>query len=87
MAATINFSILVTAVWDDEAAVWVATSEDVPGLVAQHADFGQLRTMVLELIPILLVANGLIPAHDGAFDVPVHFTAQALMRGQARIAA
>ena len=28
-------SILVKAEWDSEASVWVATSEDVAGLVAE----------------------------------------------------
>lgn len=28
-------TIRVQAVWDDEAAVWVATSADVPGLVTE----------------------------------------------------
>ena len=32
--------LLVTAEWDDEAKVWVATSEDVPGLVTEA-----IRTM------------------------------------------
>ena len=27
--------ILVTVMWDDEAEVYVATSDDVPGLVAE----------------------------------------------------
>ncbi len=87
MAMMINLSVLVRADWDDDAAVWVATSDDVPGLVAEHADFRRLQEMVLELVPILLVENDMVPAHDMAFDVPVHMTAQAVSRGHARIAA
>ena len=82
-----NLAVLVSAVWDDEAAVWVATSEDVPGLVAEHADFAKLRTMVLDLVPILLVENGMVPHPHDAIELPVHFSAQALTRGHARIAA
>ena len=83
----INISVLVKAEWDGDAGVWVATSDDVPGLVAEHSDFGKLREMVLELVPILLAENGMVPAgHDG-FDVPVHIAAQGLSKGSARVAA
>jgi hypothetical protein len=30
-----NQSIFVRATWDEEAKVWVATSEDIPGLVTE----------------------------------------------------
>jgi Domain of unknown function (DUF1902) len=83
----INLSVLVQAEWDGEAQVWVATSDDVPGLVAEHADFGKLRAMVLELVPILLEENGMLPAGHGELEVPVHFAAQALSKGHAKVAA
>lgn len=44
----------VDAFWDDEAGVWVATSEDVPGLVTEaetvDALMEKLRIMIPELI-------------------------------------
>lgn len=80
-------SVLVKAEWDEEAALWVATSEDVPGLVAEHADFRKLQEMVNDLIPILLVENDMLPAHDGAYEMPVHIAAQGLARSKALIAA
>jgi hypothetical protein len=83
----VDIAVLVRAEWDAEAGVWVATSEDVPGLVAEHADFRRLQDMVLELVPILLEENGLLPSGHGAFDVPVHIAAQAISKGRARIAA
>lgn len=83
----VDIAVLVRAEWDPEAEVWVATSEDVPGLVAEHADFRCLREMVLELVPILLEENGLLPEGHGAFDVPVHIAAQAISKGRARVAA
>jgi len=42
-------SVQVAVEWDDEAGVWVATSDDVPGLTAEHADFRALQGIVLEL--------------------------------------
>ena len=32
----------VNLVWDDEAAVWIATSEDIPGLVLESGSFDAL---------------------------------------------
>lgn len=80
-------NVRVEAEWDDEAGVWVATSDDVPGLVAEHADFGQLQKMVMELIPILLVENHLLPDPQQAYDVPVEIAARATARGHALVAA
>lgn len=71
-------SVLVTVKFDDEAEVWVATSDDVPGLVAEHASLSELQNMVVELIPILLMENGLIPeGRDLPLEIPVHIAANA----------
>ena len=83
----INYAVTVTAEWDPEAGVWVATSDDVPGLVTEHRDFAELERNVLALIPILLVENGVLPEPSGPLDVPVQFVAQAMSKGFARIAA
>ena len=50
--------LLVRAFWDDVAAVWVATSDDVPGLVTEADTFEVLRDKVLALIPDLMADNG-----------------------------
>lgn len=74
-------SIQVVAEWDDEAGVWVATSEDVPGLVVEHTDFRQLQRLVEELIPILLIENNLLPDHNRPkIAIPVHIAAHAMSR-------
>ena len=50
--------LLISAIWDDEAQVWVVTSENVPGLVTE-ADTLEALTQKLEaLIPELLELNG-----------------------------
>ena len=51
-------SILVRAQWDDEAGVWIATSEDVPGLVAEAASQDLLLDKLRIMIPELLALNG-----------------------------
>lgn len=86
-APTVNLSVLVEADWDDDASVWVATSADVPGLVVEHADFRQLQSMVLSLIPTLLIENNMLPMPHAPQDVPVHIAASALAKGRALVPA
>jgi predicted RNase H-like HicB family nuclease len=52
-------SIIVRAIWDDEAQVWVATSEDVPGLVTGADSIEELRTKILPLIEELIELNNI----------------------------
>ncbi len=47
----------VRASWDNEAAVWVATSDDVPGLVAEAETLEGLLDDIRVLIPELLELN------------------------------
>lgn len=50
--------LFIRAEWDPEAQVWVATSDDVPGL-ATEADTLEALSAKLELmVPELLDANG-----------------------------
>ncbi|MBZ8132921.1 DUF1902 domain-containing protein [Afifella sp. IM 167] len=51
-------AIEVTADWDAEAKVWVAVSEDVPGLVVEARSVDTLVAEIEALIPQLLKANG-----------------------------
>ena len=50
----------VTAEWDDEAKVWVASSDDVPGLATGAETFEGLIERLKIVIPELLVENGLL---------------------------
>ena len=52
---------LVQATWDDEAKVWVAVSDDVPGLVAEAPKIELLIRKLDVLVPELLEANGVLP--------------------------
>jgi len=61
---------MISAFWDAEAAVWVASSDDVPGLVTEADTMEQLVAKLKLLIPDLLEANGILPkAYD---SVPFH---------------
>jgi len=49
--------IRVTATWDDVAGVWVATSVDLPGLVAEAATEEALIEQLQEMIPDLIATS------------------------------
>jgi predicted RNase H-like HicB family nuclease len=49
--------ILVAATWDSEAKVWVAESDDVPGLVAEADSPESLLAKLKTRIPELLELN------------------------------
>ena len=64
----------VTAFWDPEASVWVAESEDVPGLVTEADTVEQLVAKLRVMVPELLVANGVV-GRD-VEDVPIRLVAE-----------
>jgi hypothetical protein len=51
-------SILIKARWDGEAAVWIATSNDVPGLVVEAEHWDDMITEVRLVLPDLLELSG-----------------------------
>jgi len=48
----------VSAFWDDEVKIWVGISEDVPGLCVEACTLEELMQAAGELIPELLILNG-----------------------------
>lgn len=58
----------VHASWDDEAQVWVALSEDVPGLATEADTTEALVQKLKTLIPELLALNGQTPGEPVAFE-------------------
>ena len=54
-----NDVIQVTAIWDEEAHVWVAESEDVPGLITEAGTLEQLVSKLESMVPELLELNGI----------------------------
>lgn len=47
----------IKMIWDSEASVWVAESDDVPGLVMESGSFDALLERVRFVIPELLELN------------------------------
>ncbi len=57
--------IQVRAMWDQDAGVYIATSDDVPGLVAEADTPSALQEKLHTLIPELLELNrSLLPAQS-----------------------
>jgi hypothetical protein len=52
---------IVNAVWDADAEVWVAESDDVPGLVTEAKTFEGLLKKLRTMVPELLELNGAMP--------------------------
>ncbi|PZA00709.1 DUF1902 domain-containing protein [Gammaproteobacteria bacterium 2W06] len=52
-------SYIVRSMWDDDAGVWVATSDDVPGLVTEAESIDALSDKLKVLVPELLDVNEL----------------------------
>ena len=57
----------VRAFWDVDAKVWVAESDDVPGLFTEAESVDRLIEKLKVLIPELLAENGIARAGDIPF--------------------
>ena len=77
--------INVEAFWDEEARVWVASSNDVPGLMTESDTMENLMQKLKILIPELLQANRLLSELDTT-DIPIHLLGkwQEVIKSQAR---
>jgi hypothetical protein len=72
-----RLSILVRATWDDEAKVWVATTDDIAGLATEADTLEELRDKILSMIPELLQLNG---SDIDSAEIPVHIMAEQTAR-------
>jgi len=52
--------ITVKAEWDPDGKVWVASSDDVPGLITEAETIEALAEKLSVMIPELLEANGML---------------------------
>ncbi len=69
-------TVNVIALWDEEAQVYVATSDDVPGLATEAETLDELAAKLKVLIPELFVVNGFeLPSRAP----PVNLTTPVLM--------
>jgi predicted RNase H-like HicB family nuclease len=61
--------LTVYASWDPEAKVWVATSEDIPGLVTEAPSLDVLVPKLRTMIPEMLDCNGYADGEDIPFKL------------------
>jgi hypothetical protein len=64
---------LISGEWDPDAKVWVATSDDVPGLATKAPTVEALADKLRLMVPELLALN--LP--KGSFADPVRFRIDA----------
>jgi predicted RNase H-like HicB family nuclease len=65
----------IQADWDPEVGVWVATSDDVPGLATEAETIEALAAKLRAIVPELLEANHLLPSDrpkEVAFELTGH---------------
>ena len=63
--------LIITADWDEEAGVWVASSEDILGLVTEADTLEALRDKLADLVPELIAENGLAEGADTSAPVEI----------------
>jgi predicted RNase H-like HicB family nuclease len=61
--------LFIRAEWDDEAQVWVASSDDVPGLATEEKTLEGLIQKLKIMIPELLEANGTEIKQEIPFEI------------------
>jgi predicted RNase H-like HicB family nuclease len=61
--------LFVRAEWDNKARVWVATSDDVPGLATEAETVESLIGKLRVMIPELLEANGSPMEYEVPFEI------------------
>ncbi len=69
-------TVIVEFAWDPEANVYVATSDDVPGLVAEAKTVEKLDEKVRYLIPLLLEENKHLFNDELDMSVPIELLIQ-----------
>ena len=56
----VGMEYVINTIWDNEARVWIATSENIPGLVLESGSLDALMERVRVAAPELLALNGMI---------------------------
>jgi len=64
--------------WDDEASVWIATSDDIPGLILESGSYDALVERVRYAVPDLLEISGITRS-----NIPLHILSERYERAYA----
>lgn len=74
---SIDRPLIIKATWDEEAKVWFAVSDDVPGLATEAENSETLIEKLKVMIPELLDANGYTDGEEFHFSVCSEYKAVA----------
>lgn len=66
-------SIIVRAIWDEDAEVWVAASKDIDGLAVEAETLEKLEKKVIAAVSDLLETNGQVFELP---EIPVHIMSE-----------
>ncbi|MBF0378964.1 MAG: DUF1902 domain-containing protein [Desulfamplus sp.] len=66
-----NYEIIVKVIWDTEAKVWVAQSDNIQGLITEAETMETLIQKLKIMIPELLEANSMMD-QDFKRCIPFH---------------
>ena len=73
--------LTVQAVWDADVQVWVATSENVPGLATEADTIEALTAKLHNMIPELLILNNSISEdYSGSINFELSTLRQELIQ-------
>jgi hypothetical protein len=78
--ASIDNQFVVRAVWDDDAEVWVAESDEVSGLITEAGSRAHLIEKLSGLIPELLELNHQSFDPHKPIDIVIRFDRKAEKR-------
>ena len=70
-------SLRVGAFWDEEAQVWTASSEDIPGLATEAESLEALTQKLMVVAPELLRLNQ-VTSGDPGQDITIDLISQRL---------
>lgn len=65
---------LIQATWDNDAKMWVAESDDIPGVVAEAEDQETLRRKLASLIPEMIDLNNVAVDRTKPLDVVIRYS-------------
>jgi predicted RNase H-like HicB family nuclease len=68
-----NRTYTIRATWDNEAKVWVADSEDIPGIAAEAEDREALLAKLSALIPEMIELNDFQVDQTQPLEIVIHY--------------
>ena len=68
-----NRTYAIRATWDNEAKVWVADSDDIPGIAAEAEDREALQAKLSALIPEMIELNNVQIDQTQPLEIVIHY--------------